>query len=181
MKSKKIVVCLICLFALLLVTGCANNKEPTCDHDWIWEDCEGQGVCAICGEINTKSITHDFVGSCGEKGVCSRCGKVSSYTFTHSWKGNIKTGYLYCKNCDDSISYSDIKGKNFDSLTNPEKAYLYWQLDYYLTATDKKGKYKYTEAQAFYFVESNSGVSEYDLRNHIWTYSTFLIYTDYYD
>jgi hypothetical protein len=175
---------------LIIVSACneqSNDQEVvdtkvTCNHDWNINDCEINAICSICGETNTKTYSHTYVGTCGEFGTCSRCGKISDVTISHSWKGNNKTGIIRCTKCKETVTYAAIKEKgDVSKLTDPEKAFLYWELNNYLTAVNKNGKYTYTISEAFNKVAQASGLSSTTLENSIWNnYGNFKLYSKYY-
>ena len=95
------------------------------------------------------------------------CG-TSSTSHTHVWKGNVHSGIITCSICNETIQSSTIKSKQGSGLTSAEKAYIFWTLDNYLTATDSSGKYRYSEDEAFSKVEALFGVSRTYLNTKIW-------------
>ena len=98
----------------------------------------------------------------------------------HTWKGDNSTGVIQCTICHRKMTADDIRAKHGENLEWAEEAFIYWCLDYYLTATDYNGKYLYSEDVAFSKVQSLFGVSRQFLNTHIWNGHAWNQYNMYY-
>lgn len=98
----------------------------------------------------------------------------------HHWTGSRNAATLKCVYCEEEIKAAIIKEKHGVELTDPEKAYIYWWLDDYLTKTRKDGKYLYSEKEAYEKVQNMFDVSREFLDTNIWTQDGWKIYDSYY-
>ncbi len=145
---KKVLVFLLSLVFLMGIVACDNGER--CEHDFQGK-CEEHEVCTKCGTQRGFKKSHSYEGDCEDFRVCVDCGKINNEKIEHNYKGNIKIGTLSCINCKKYITEEEISQKSVEQLTDEERAYIYWQLNFILTLT-KDGKYLYTTDVAFSIV-----------------------------
>lgn len=188
---KKWLVGLLSIIFSFVFVAC--NSDDECKHEWQEATCTTRKTCIKCGEYDGSMLWHDYQGKCEEYGICSRCGAQSSYKFSHSYsgvcddfgvcskcgaistekmehkfKGNIHTGELACTGCDKAVSKEEIRQKSVSQLTDEERAYIYWHLNRYLTATTSYGTYLYTTDEAFQMVYKEFYISVPYLKEDFW-------------
>lgn len=121
---------------------------------------------------------HDYAKSkCMEPRICKDCGHIGQ-PIEHDWVIH-QTDIIECRNCGERITHTDIRAKSGSGLLDVEKALIYKKLDEYLTATNKNGKYIFTEKEAFEEVQKMFGVSRNYLDNNIWNNHAWDAYRKY--
>ena len=190
----KKILCLISVFMLIVVLA-FSLSSCECNHEWQEATCTTPRTCTKCGETIGTTLYHNYervgcdeylrckdcgtdstysksyhsyVGNCEEIGACFYCGEPSPKALEHTYKGNIHTGIIKCKNCNETISEEDIQGKSTTELTGVEKAYIYWHLNRYLTATTSYGSYMYTTDEAFKMVSQKFYLPKSYLEQDFW-------------
>ena len=148
---------------------CGETFGTTSAHKYERVACGEYMRCKDCGANSNYSIAeHLYLGNCGEIGTCYYCKQQSPSTLEHNYKGDIHTGVIRCNNCYGTISEVDIQGKSTTELTGVERAYIYWHLNRYLTATTSYGSYMYTTDEAFKMVAQKFYLPKSYLEQDFW-------------
>ena len=161
---KKVLVFLLSCVFLMGFVACDNGKR--CEHDFQGK-CEEHEVCIKCGLERGYKKSHTYEGDCEDFRVCVDCGKINNEKIAHNYKGDIKIGTLSCTNCKKHITEEEISQKSVEQLTDEERAYIYWQLNFILTLT-KDGKYLYTTDVAFSIVSKDFNLPVEYLKEDFW-------------
>lgn len=161
---KKWLVGLLSIIFSLVLVACNDNK--ICEHDFQGK-CEEHEVCTKCGTQRGFKKSHSYEGDCEDFRVCADCGKINNEKIEHNYKGNIKIGTLSCTNCKKHITEEEISQKSIEQLTDEERAYIYWQLNFILTLK-KDGKYLYTTDVAFSIVSKDFNLPVEYLKEDFW-------------
>ena len=174
---------LIISISMLAACGTENSGKLFCHHDYASATCTLPETCSRCGKTRGEALGHlwNTVSSCSEPRVCRFCGEIDSTKRSHHWMCYKYSEEIKCLYCKEVITPDSIKAKHGTGIVSVKKAFIYMWLDYYLTAQNSNGKYKYSESQAFSTVQEMFGVSRDYLNNQIWNGHAWSDYNSYYN
>lgn len=123
--------------------------------------------------------THQYTSAtCETPKTCVKCGETQGEPLGHRWTIGLDT--VSCSRCNKLlVNTLGVKKKAGEGLSSAAKALIYYNLDYYFTATDAKGKYLYSEEQVYSYIQGKFDITRDYIDNHIWNAHAFNDYSQY--